>query len=234
MTYYKFLKAGAISPFQGFQWTVGEWVDTGREPVDFGSGLYGCTQIGVSRWIDAELYEIEYAGRPIGSDCGSGKVFGRRARLVRRVDGWDQRTARLVAADFAEHVAHLWVPPAGVAWVPADTIRVVRQYADGLVSKESLLEARARAADAAEAAAAAARVSGAARAAWAADAADAAEAAAAAAGAWGEAAAWAARAADAAEAAAWAARGAARAATTDRSMEQEWQSKRLLEMVGEL
>ena len=212
MTYYKFLKAGAVSPYQEFQWTLGEWVDTGETPVDLKSGLYGCTAETVSRWVDEELYEIEYDGEPVVSSCGTGKVFGRRARLVRRVERWNERTARFVAADFAEHVAHLWVPPAGVVWVPADTIRVVRQYADGLVSKESLSAARASAREeaweAAEAAMASARAS-----------AHAARAAAAA----SDAAAWAA----ASDAAAWAAYAA-------EASEQEWQSGRLLEMVGEI
>ncbi|HLC29454.1 MAG TPA: hypothetical protein VJM51_01565 [Dehalococcoidia bacterium] len=41
------------------------------------------------------------------------------------------KLARLLACDYAEHVAGFWVAPAGVSWQPRDTIEVARRYAYG-------------------------------------------------------------------------------------------------------
>lgn len=46
--------------------------------------------------------------------------------------------ARLLACDYAEHVAHLWVAPPGITWVPADTISVARRYALGQATQQEL------------------------------------------------------------------------------------------------
>lgn len=71
-----------------------------------------------------------------------------RAILPKEV-GLRDRLARLLACDYAEHVAHLWVAPPGVTWQPADTITVARRYAWGLATKEELLAAWIAAWDAA-------------------------------------------------------------------------------------
>ena len=70
--------------------------------------------------------------------------------------GWRDKLARLLACDYAEHVAHLWVPLPGVDWKPSGTIAVARRYAHGQATEEERAAARAAAWDAAGAAARAA------------------------------------------------------------------------------
>ena len=52
------------------------------------------------------------------------------------------RLARLFSCVSAEHVAPLWVAPAGIDWLPADTISVSRRYALGQATKAELEAAR--------------------------------------------------------------------------------------------
>ena len=52
------------------------------------------------------------------------------------------RLARLLVCVYAEHVAYLWVPPAGVTWRPEDAISVARRYALGQATDEELGKAR--------------------------------------------------------------------------------------------
>jgi len=150
--------------------------------------------------------------------------------LLLRDEVMDARTARLLACDFAGHVAHIWVPPAGCDWKPSATLDVVRRFAEGQATDEELTAAET-------AAAWAARSAGAAAGAAAGDAAgDAAGAAGAAAGAAAGDAAWAAGAAAraAAWAAAWAAAGAAGAAGAAAKRDEcRWQRTRLREELAE-
>ena len=141
MTYYKFLTADGCSPYANYEWPLptedrpGEWVEVEGELVECKRGIHACRQEDLLHWLDATLYELEYAEPP---EAAANKVFGRSARLVRRIPEWDDRTARMLAADFAEHVAHLWEAPDRVTWVPADTISVVRRYAEGDATREEL------------------------------------------------------------------------------------------------
>ena len=141
MTYYKFLTADGLSSYADYAWSLptddgpGDPVEVEGELVACKNGIHACTLRDSFDWFDEAMYEIEFADTP--QEAGN-KVFGRSARLVRRIDAWDARTARLLAADCAEHVAHLWVAPEGVTWVLADTISVVRRYAEGDATREEL------------------------------------------------------------------------------------------------
>lgn len=65
-------------------------------------------------------------------------------RLLRRVETWNKRTARLFAADCAEAVVHL----CGDDPRPRAAIDVARRYARGEASRDELDAARAAAWDA--------------------------------------------------------------------------------------
>ena len=83
------------------------------------------------------------------------KIGFRRGRLVRRIEAWNERTARLFACDCAEDALQ-YADPKHHDTVAA-TIAVARRYADGQASKKELAAARAAAWAAAWAAADAAR-----------------------------------------------------------------------------
>jgi hypothetical protein len=167
-------------------------------------GLHLCRENDLVLWLGPEIWEAEYDGERIDAED---KIVVSKARLVRKVDTWNERTARLFACDCAERVLPIYEKKYPDDKRPREAIAVSRRYADGKATKEELAAARDAAWDAARAAAGAAAGDAARAAAWAAawDAArDAAWAAA-------RAAAW-----DAAWAAAWAA-------------ERKWQTARLIE-----
>ena len=173
----------------------GEWMrDYKTKPILCERGYHWCVGRYALHHMHAECYLIETRGETV---AGDNKNVSQGARLLRRVETWNERTQRLFAADCAEAVVHL----CGDDPRPREAIAVARRFACGEATREDLAAAGAAAWAARDAAGAAAWA--AAWAAWAAR--DAAGAAA-----W---AAWAAR--DAAGAAAWAARDAAWAAAGD-------------------
>jgi hypothetical protein len=189
----------------------GEWMPVVADPKACYRGYHLVTGERLLRWIGPALWVAEGRGKCDSSEAD--KLCFEQARLVRRVEGWNERTQRVFACDCAERVVRL----CGDDPRPAEAIRVARLYADGNATIEEL--------SAASAAASAAAWAAASDAAWAAASAAASDAASDAA----RAAAWAARAA--ARAAAWAASDAARAAA--RAAEHAWQTQHLLELIGE-
>jgi hypothetical protein len=71
---YKFLTRDATAPFTGFAWPLpgggpGAWVEAPIEP-----------------WLGRVLYEVEIDGEVVAEPT---KLVASRARLVRRIDAWD-------------------------------------------------------------------------------------------------------------------------------------------------
>ena len=97
MLAYKFLRPGAVSPFSGFAWPVGEWVEAGEASLCV-SGVHACRVRDLPYWLGAELWEVELDGQLREE---SRKLVAPRGRLVRRHERWDA-TAR---AGFAEACA---------------------------------------------------------------------------------------------------------------------------------
>jgi hypothetical protein len=105
-------------------------------------------------WLDEALYELEYADEPIVGSCRT-KVFGRKARLVRRIEAWNDESARLFAADCAEDVLPIFEREYPDDDRPRKAIEAARAYARGEI--DAAARAAEAAAEAAEAAAEAAR-----------------------------------------------------------------------------
>jgi hypothetical protein len=196
------------------------------ELVPCSNGYHVCRRKDLIHWLGEAIYEVEVRGQRV---TDSNKVVVSEARLLRRLDAWNDRTARLFAADCAEMVLPLFERVYPSDSRPRDAIAAARAVARGEIyvnalacaaSAASAAKNAAWASDAASDAAAAytyaaAYAADAAAAAAAAAYADAAAAAAAyAAATYTYAAAYAADAAADAAAAAWA-RDAARAAARD-------------------
>jgi hypothetical protein len=91
MIAYKFLDLGATSPFTGFRWTLpdagpGAWVEAPVEPCR--SGIHACRRDDLPLWLGRVLYEVELDGEIVDEPA---KLVASRARLLRRVDAWDDR-----------------------------------------------------------------------------------------------------------------------------------------------
>jgi hypothetical protein len=199
------------------------------------NGYHLCRPADLIHWIGPAVFEAEYDGKRVDvDDQAETKVVVRRARLIRRLNGWNERTLRLFAVECAERVLPIFERERPSDDRPRRALEVARRYANGEATEEELAAAWNAVWDAAwDAAGAAARdavrdaVRDAARAAaW--------NAAGAAAGDAARAAAWNAvrdAARDAARAAAWnAAWDAAWNAAWD--AERTWQSQRLIELLG--
>ena len=195
----------------------GAWMhDYKAKPILCERGYHWCEARHALHHMHAECWLIETRGVTV---IGEDKSVSQGARLLRRVETWNERTQRLFAADCAEAVVHL----CGDDPRPRAAIETARRFARGMATAEELAAARA-AARAAWGAAGAGAAWG--TAAWAA-AWDAARAAKAAMAAWDAArAARAAKAAMAAAEAAWAAAGAARAAARAAAWAAAWDAAR--------
>ena len=110
MRAYKFLDADGLAPFTAFPWTPGEWVEaSGAEPCR--AGVHACAPADLSHWLAASLWEVELDGEIVEEAT---KVVASRARLVRRLDAWDDALRAAYTrdcADRAHELAHAADPP---------------------------------------------------------------------------------------------------------------------------
>ena len=207
---------------------AGEWLEVKGELVACENGLHLCRRDDLVHWLGPAIFMAEYdGGEMLESDD---KIVVRRARLIEKLDTWNDRTGCLFAADCAERVLHIFERNYPDDHRPRTAIEVARKVANGDLPVEALttaaIAARDAAGDAAKAAGDAATAATATAATWAAAAASSARNAA-----WcaARAAAWAdlfAAAGDAAKAAGDAAAWATKVA------EQKWQTERLFQILN--
>lgn len=173
--YYKFLSADGVSAHAGCKWSLpangspGEWMPEITEPlVMCQTGYHAVDRDNVLEWLNDSLCVVELAGVVIHDQ---NKYAASKARLLRREERWNARTARLFAADCAAFALRF------SAHHDPRTLKVIemaRMFADGKATSEEVAAtwdaARAGAAtwDAARAAARAAAKDAALAAAWAA------------------------------------------------------------------
>ena len=89
MIAYKFLRPDGRSAFTAFRWPLpaevpGAWVEAPVEPCR--SGIHACRRTDLPLWVGRALYEIELDGAIVEQDT---KVVASRARLLHRVESWD-------------------------------------------------------------------------------------------------------------------------------------------------
>ena len=101
---YKFTRPGARSPFTGFEWPVGEWVEAEGELGLCRNGIHACRVEALPRWLDDELWRVEVDGV---AEEREGLLVARRGRLLERVEVWNAETARELARFCAARIARL-------------------------------------------------------------------------------------------------------------------------------
>lgn len=120
-------------------WEPGEWREVTGELVPCENGLHLCAnERQLLKWLGSAIFEAEYDGEGLDGDD---KVVVRRARLLRKVDTWDERSARSFAADCAERVLALLereLPGDGRA---SAAIETARRFAVGEASRDELAAA---------------------------------------------------------------------------------------------
>jgi hypothetical protein len=101
MTYWKFLRAGAVSPFTGYAWEGGTWAPSGRLQV-CRTGVHACRAADLPYWLNAELWQFELTGPIVQAPH---KVVATRGRAVARMPEWDSSAARDLAMACAVRTA---------------------------------------------------------------------------------------------------------------------------------
>lgn len=155
MKYYKILWTDRM-PCNGGS---GQWKPPGQpippiegEIIPCKNGYHILTADQLVIWLGPEIWEIDPASvPPVGADhivCDDKHVV-RTSTLLRRVDAWNDRTARLFSADCAEHVVHL--VPDELRVVTDWAIDAARRFARGETNSNELDAARAAAWDAGDA-----------------------------------------------------------------------------------
>jgi hypothetical protein len=101
--HWKFLRAGAVSPFTGFEWSVnaGSWISAeGVQACT--AGIHACRPGDLPYWLTDELWGIELAEPVVEAER---KVVAARARLLERVEAWTPDTARSLAEACVDRTA---------------------------------------------------------------------------------------------------------------------------------
>jgi hypothetical protein len=107
---YKFLRPDGRGVFTRFAWPpAGVWVEAPVVPCR--SGIHACRLADLPLWLGRDLYEVELAGEIVAERT---KVVASRARLVRRIDAWNDAARAAYTRDCADR-AHTLVRAAGPA-----------------------------------------------------------------------------------------------------------------------
>ena len=143
MKYYKFI-AENNRGYNGFDYTdylprdgqPGKPLPTVEgeiEPCE--NGYHACEPKFVSRWIDAQLYEVELSGNLVDAED---KTAASDMRFIRKVDKFDEKTQRLFAVWCAREALKLYDNPDPRSVTACD---VAERYANGKATDEELAAA---------------------------------------------------------------------------------------------
>ena len=144
--YYKVLGKGGIACNGGNgKWSLpmgkkpGRWMPKIDNIVPCQRGYHLCRAEDLICWLNEEIYEAEGRGKSIRHE---NKDVFEQARLIRKIETWNERTDRLFAVDCAEHVLPIFEKRYPNDDRPRKAIHAVRDFVDGKISKESLDAAR--------------------------------------------------------------------------------------------
>ena len=121
-------------------WTPGEWMpEIEGKLVECKNGYHLATLEQLIGWLNARIFVAETDGELIEASDGD-KWVARKVRLVAET-AWNERTARLFAADCAEHVLYLYERDYPADKRPRMAIATARKYANGEATLEELTAA---------------------------------------------------------------------------------------------
>ena len=158
MKYYKFLTADNKGKYSEYDFTKylpnddkpGKWLRKIDNPVLCEKGYHCFMPEHILEWIEAQLFEVEINGRHVHGDD---KTVTQQMRFIRKVDTWNDKTARLFACYCARDTLPIFEKKYPNDNRPRVAIETAERYANGEATIEELNAARAAAWDAARAAA---------------------------------------------------------------------------------
>ncbi len=158
MTYYKVLKNGR-SPYASYDYSEylpkdgkpGKWLPKVIKLELCETGYHVTDAEHLINWIDGnQLFEVEVKGKAIEGDD---KTAFQQIRLVRQVEGWNDKNLRLFACWCAEQALQIYETKYPDDKRPHNAIETIKRYAEGLATETELAAAMDAAWDAAWAAA---------------------------------------------------------------------------------
>ncbi len=146
--FYKVLNTDLTSRNGGeYRWAVGEWapeIEGDLVPCD--NGYHVCQTCDLLTWLGPVICEAEIGGQVLRAE---NKTVARTARIVRVLDTWNERTARLFACDCAERVLPIFERQYPADGRPRMAVDTARRFAEGQATREELAAAGVAARDAA-------------------------------------------------------------------------------------
>jgi hypothetical protein len=130
-TYYKWLNGRKSCHGGDAAWRKGAWKTVTGELVPCQNGLHLCRRQDLLEWIGPTLWVAEVDGEELIAE--ENKIVVRRARIVEQL-AWDDRLARLFAADCAERVLPLFEKARPDDDRPRRAIEACRLSANGQIS----------------------------------------------------------------------------------------------------
>ena len=128
MKYIKFMDNGCVGPYSDAILKSGSWLpELTGDLVLCKNGYHFCMIKDFAKWISTELYSVEVRGDVLSCDD---KSCARSIKMT-RIESWNERTARLFAADCAEHVLHIFEDAIPGDTRPRDAIAAARSFANG-------------------------------------------------------------------------------------------------------
>ena len=150
MTYYKVLKNGR-SPYASYDYSEylpkdgkpGKWLPKVIKLELCETGYHVTDAEHLINWIDGnQLFEVEVKGKAIEGDD---KTAFQQIRLVRQVEGWNDKNLRLFACWCAEQALPIYETKYPDDKRPHNAIETIKRYAEGLATETELAAARAAA-----------------------------------------------------------------------------------------
>lgn len=124
-------------------WTPGEWMHPViGDLVLCNNGYHLCIAEDIIDWLDKDIYQAEYDGDKLSS---GNKIVVRKARLLRKIETWNEQKARLFACWCVRNTP---LYDGRTVWDLFtdkrlhNAVEVAERYANGGATKEELMVAR--------------------------------------------------------------------------------------------
>ncbi|MEA1957563.1 MAG: hypothetical protein U9N01_04330 [Euryarchaeota archaeon] len=129
------------------KWNPGEWMPKIKGKLELcENGYHLCRSDDLLSWLGKQIFEAEYRGE---KREGGNKIVVRQCRLLRKCEGWTEKSARLFAC---WSVRHTPLADGRKVWDLLNdkkgrtAVEVAEEYAKGKATKKELATARAAAA----------------------------------------------------------------------------------------
>lgn len=116
------------------EWTPGEWMPPFVGALEYSNGYHLYDGLGqLLDYLGSDIYAAEFRGAAI---TAGDKIIVRECRLLRKFEGWTERTARLFSCACAE--AALDAVDRASDITLREVVATARRYADGKASSREL------------------------------------------------------------------------------------------------